>query len=85
MGKEIFLYSCKVVKYNQYGWRNTRTLVMTQESFMLLKNKCKDLRRKILITQIIGLTMSYHHESSEMVIHVIREPDIRIVSPGFRK
>jgi hypothetical protein len=29
IGQEIFLYSCKIVKYNQYGWRNERTLVMT--------------------------------------------------------
>ena len=29
--------------------------------------------------------MSYHHESTEMVIHVTREPDLRISSPSFRK
>ena len=52
---------------------------------MLLKNKCKDLRRKVSITSIAGLTMSYHHQSSEMIIHVQREPDIRIMSPTFRK
>jgi len=52
---------------------------------MLLKNKHKDLRRKVAITSVAGLTMSYHHESHEMIIHVTREPDIRIVSPGYRK
>lgn len=84
VGNEIFLYSCVIVKYNQYGWRNTRTLLATQESIMLLKNKDRDLRRKLAIEQVEGLTMSYHHESSEMVIHVREEPDIRIVSPGYR-
>lgn len=29
VGDEVFLYSCKIVKYNQYGWRNTRTLCLT--------------------------------------------------------
>ena len=29
--------------------------------------------------------MSYHHESTEMVVHVYKEPDIRISSPSFRK
>lgn len=29
--------------------------------------------------------MSFHHESSEMVIHIIQEPDIRLISPGYRK
>ncbi len=52
---------------------------------MLLKNKCKDLRRKVRIEAVVGITISYHHESSEMIIHVYREPDIRIASPGFRK
>jgi len=33
----------------------------------------------------MGLTMSYHHESSEMIIHVVKEPDIRVASPGHRK
>jgi hypothetical protein len=29
--------------------------------------------------------MSYHHESSELVIHVSNEADLRISSPGHRK
>lgn len=37
------------------------------------------------IQNVTGLTMSYHHESTEMVIHVTREPDLRISSPSFRK
>lgn len=45
---------------------------------MLLKNKCKDLRRKVSISSVAAITMSYHHESSEMIIHVLREPDIRV-------
>jgi hypothetical protein len=52
---------------------------------MLLKNKCKNLRRKVALKDIVGVTMSYHHESSEMVIHVRKEPDIRVASPGHRK
>lgn len=85
LGKEVFLFSCKIVKYNRYGWRNTRTFCITQESFYLLKDKCRKLRRKVAITSLCGLTMSYHHESSEMIIHVVREEDIRIASPGYRK
>jgi len=85
VGREIFLFSCNIVKYNQFGWRNNRTFVLTQDSLMLLKNKCRDLRRKSAISSIIGLTMSYHHESSEMIIHIGKESDIRILSPGHRK
>jgi hypothetical protein len=59
------------VKYNEYGWRNTRQFCITQESFCLLKDKSTNLRRKVYITQVTGLTMSYHHESSEMIIHIV--------------
>ena len=38
IGREVFLFSCKIVKYNGYGWRNTRYFLLTQESIMLLKN-----------------------------------------------
>lgn len=52
---------------------------------MMLKNKCRDLRRKVAMNSISGLTISYHHESSEMIIHISKEADIRILSPGHRK
>ena len=52
---------------------------------MLLKNKCKDLRRKVPLRNIIGLTLSYHEESAEFVAHIEAEPDIRFVSPQHRK
>jgi hypothetical protein len=29
VGREIFLFSCNIVKYNQFGWRNNRTFVLT--------------------------------------------------------
>lgn len=29
VGREIFLFSCKIVKYNSFGWRNNRTFVLT--------------------------------------------------------
>ncbi len=51
----------------------------------MLKDKCTNLRRRVLITQVQAMTMSYHHKSSEMIIHIVKEPDIRIASPGFRK
>lgn len=52
---------------------------------MLLKDKCNNLRRKIWLKNLIGITLSYHEESFEMVIHADSEPDLRISSPGHRK
>jgi hypothetical protein len=85
IGDEVFLYSCKIVKYNQYGWRNTRTLCLTQDSLLMLKNKCKDLRRRENIDRLLGITVSYHEESREMVLHFNQNGDIRLTSPHFRR
>ena len=85
VGKEVFLYSCVIDKYNPYGWRNRRTLLMTQQSIMLLNNKNKDLRRKVEIAKVEAVTVSLHPSSFEMVVHIKQEPDIRIISQSFRK
>ena len=37
VGDEVFLLSCKVIRYNKYGWRNTRFLALTEESILILK------------------------------------------------
>jgi len=29
IGNEVFLLSSKVLRYNKYGWRNTRIFVLT--------------------------------------------------------
>lgn len=70
IGGEVFLFSCPIIKYNQYGWRNKRTFCLTQQSFLLLKNKCKDLRRTVPLASLLGVTVSYHAESSEFVVHI---------------
>lgn len=85
IGTEIFLLSCKVTKFNKYGWRNTRTLALTQDTILILKNKCKELRRKVNLQFLRGLTMSLSVQSKEMVIHVEDESDIRLASQVNRK
>ena len=29
LGSEVFLLSSEVIKYNKYGWKNIRTIVLT--------------------------------------------------------
>jgi len=29
IGKEIFLFSCNIVKYNKFGWRDKRSFIVT--------------------------------------------------------
>ena len=72
IGDEVFLLSCKVIRYNKYGWKNTRFLALTQDSILMMKQKNKtqkELRLKLVLESLKGLTISLHPSSSEMVIH----------------
>jgi hypothetical protein len=37
IGDEVFLLSSPIARYNKYGWRNTRLLVLTQDSISIIK------------------------------------------------
>ena len=58
---------------------------MTQERVYILHKN--ELRRNFPLTGILGITMSYHKESNEMVIHIKKEfgADMRIISPAHRQ
>ena len=79
-------------KYNKFDWKQERSLVITEKHIYTFKAKSKfdfdlfnllskELRRKISIMQIAGLTVSKDPESSEMVVHVRMEHDLRLKSP----
>ena len=81
IGTEIFLFSCPVLRYNRYGWRNYRILVLTQETIIILKKKKKaqkEVRLRINYTELKGVTISLHIDSTEMVCHVEMAADLRI-------
>ena len=80
--------SCRVVRHNKYHWHNTRLLVLTHESFMIMKQKSKNLkeiRLKIPHEEIKGLTVSLHTSSHELVIHLEMQADLRITCVGTRE
>ena len=88
IGDEVFLLSCKVIRHNKYGWKNTRFLALTQESILIMKQKNKtqkELRLKLLLESLKGLTISLHPGSSEMVIHCEFQTDIRIAIGPHRQ
>ena len=81
VGEEVFLLCCKVIRYNKYGWKNTRFLTLTQEGILILKQKNKtqkELRLRLPLESLKGLTLSLHPASSEMVLHCEQAQDIRI-------
>ena len=65
--------------------------MITEKHIYLFKAKSKhsfcvtpacnaELRRRVAISKLAGLTVSKDPQSSELVIHVINEADIRIKS-----
>jgi hypothetical protein len=88
IGTEIFLLSCPVVRYNKYGWRNLRTLVLTQDTIVILKQRSKtaqEVRLRIGYDELKGLTISCHADSTEVVCHVQHAADLRMSCHGARK
>ena len=62
IGNEVFMLSVPVLRYNKYGWRNTRLLVLTETSLMMVKqrSKMKELRKRVSFDEMVGLTISLH-------------------------
>ena len=66
IGEEVFLLRCPVWRYNKYGWRNTRLLVLTQDSFIIMKQKSKtskEIRLRNGYEDLKGATISLHRGS----------------------
>lgn len=85
---EVFLLSCPVIRYNKYGWRNTRLLVLTQETLIIIKqknSKAKEVRLRLAYLNLKGLTISLNAGSEELVIHVEMHADIRLACSDSRK
>ena len=66
----------KVYKWNKYGMHQERNFVIT--NYCIYNFKKKDLRRVILIENMIGITKNMGNASTEFVIHVGNEPDYRL-------
>ena len=88
IGDEVFLLSCNIIRYNKYGWKNVRTLCLTQENIMVLKrlNKSrKELRLKVPYHEVKGVTISLHANSNEIVCHLDMQADIRMAQEQHKK
>ena len=87
IGDEIFIISTPVLRYNKYGWRNTRLLVLSQESLFLFKqrSKVKEMRLRTQYDEMLGLTISLHQDSDELVVHFTMQADLRLKCRSTRK
>ena len=76
VNNEKVFFSCLVTKYNDLGYRQERSLVLTSHAFYNLK-KTK-VRRRIAYDTLDALTVSTM--SSEFVLHVKNSYDYRLLS-----
>eukprot|EP00347_Sterkiella_histriomuscorum_P002890 403366400 len=78
---EVYL-SCGLQKYNRYGIKQQRTLLITNmHLFNLSKQK---INRRIDLFKVDGFTISEDQSSSEFIIHVSGEYDYRYISQNLR-
>ena len=70
------MYGGHVLKLSLYYWKQERWLVVTDRKVLVFKPN-KELKRKIKIKQLTGISINKRKASLEMVIHVAEEPDFR--------
>lgn len=68
----------KVKKWSSYYLSQERNIVVT--NLHIYNFKKKKVRRAIEIKNLAGMTKNLIPNSKEFVIHVLQEPDMRLVS-----
>ncbi len=76
---EKLLFSDKIHKFNPYGWKQERNILITNKYIYNLQKKA--LKRRISLVNVAATTVSENKESQEFVIHVPNEYDYRYTSP----
>ena len=66
-GEEL-MYKERILKYNEYNWKQERMLVISPTRIINIKSK-KIVRREILIKSLSGITINLQNQG-ETVIHV---------------
>ena len=91
--EEIYL-SCVITKYNRYGMKQNRNLIITNLHCMNVSKQSippipylrfVEINRKINIIQVDAVTISQNSKCHELVIHVKGEYDYRYVSPNYHE
>jgi len=78
---EKLLLSDKIEKFNPFGWKQERNIIVTNKYIYNLKKK--SLKRRISLLNVAATTVSENRESLEFVIHVPSEYDYRYTSARY--
>ena len=76
VNNEKIILSCMVTKYNEVGFRQERTLVITENAIYNIKKS--QVKRRIALEKLESITIST--TSSEFVLHIKDEYDYRYLS-----
>lgn len=73
------LYSCEATKFNRYGFKQKRFLIVTEEHIWVLEQAEHNFaeHRRVPITQIDAFTVSTLPDCQELIIHVKNDYDDR--------
>jgi hypothetical protein len=80
-GEEV-LFSCSVIKYNRWGMKQERTLLLTNLNLFNIKKD--QIQRRIYLSSVKALTKSMNPNNSQFIVHVRSEYDYMYES-DFRK
>lgn len=74
---ETVVFSCKLTKFNRFGMRQDRFLLLTTDKLANVKKT--EFQRSIKIPNILGVTKSTSKDNFEFVVHVRDEYDYRFM------
>ena len=70
---ENLLFSAVGHKFNTFGWKQKRTIIITNKGFYNVKDH--KLKRKIAIEEISSIVISEKYKNYEFVLHIPKEYD----------
>lgn len=71
------MFSCQVLKYNRFGLKQTRNLLLTTHQISNVKDRA--FQRSIRLQKVMALSKSTEAGNKEFVVHVKGEYDYRFI------
>lgn len=78
---EVILLSDLVTKINEYEWGQQRGFLITSEKIHNLSKT--EIKRSILLKDLLGVTITTEDEGDEFVVHVEQDYDYRYISQKY--
>ena len=80
---ESLVYSTKVLKFNRFGFKQERNLLLTTHQLANIKKK--EFQRSIKIQSIRALSRSMKKGDFDFIVHVKNEYDYRFICEDREK